>query len=365
MKVSKEFREQQLSKSSTLLQHDYVNDTKSVELMLNSKTILITGAAGSIGFELVKQIIEYKPKKVILLDINENGLQDVKQQLNFIMRAKGYNKITVDYVLANIQDYYSLVKLFEKNEIDIIFHSAAYKHVSLMEAYPAEAIKNNVLATNNLIVLAGKYLVDKFVNLSTEKAFSPSNIMGATKRFNEINILKQNNKTKFTSIRFGNVLGSSGSVAEIFKSQIENGGPLSVTHKDITRYFISVSRVTTLILEAAAMSLGEEIFILDRGEPVKILELAKKLIKDAKLVPYKDIDIEVVGLRPGEVIVEEIGHGDQIIASTSSKYISLVKETSNNEFDAQTYIDKFEMAIKNNVSNQKLINILDMALSNI
>ncbi|MEE9349926.1 MAG: nucleoside-diphosphate sugar epimerase/dehydratase [Flavobacteriaceae bacterium] len=273
-----------------------------VKKELLNKTILITGAAGSIGSEIAKQIVQYNYKQLFILDQAESPLYDLQQDLK---RNDIHNFKTI---ICDIRNQFKLKEFFKTNSIDIIFHAAAYKHVPLMESNPYEAVHTNVYGTKNLMDLAVTYNVEKFVMVSTDKAVNPTNVMGATKRITEMyaKCLHEKTKTKFITTRFGNVLGSNGSVIPLFKKQIEQGGPLTVTHKDITRYFMTIPEACQLVLEAGAMGKGGEIFVFDMGESVKIVDLAKKMIQLSGYNYPNDIDIEFVGLRPGEKLYEEL-----------------------------------------------------------
>jgi len=269
---------------------------------LNNKTILITGAAGSIGSEIAQQISNYNYQHLVILDQAESDLYDVQQ--SFVRKVK--KNYTV--VIADVRNKERLEEVFETYNFDLVFHAAAYKHVPLMEDNPYEAVKVNVYGTKLLMDLSVKYSIDKFVMVSTDKAVNPTNVMGATKRIAEIyaSCLNNESKTKFVTTRFGNVLGSNGSVIPLFKKQIKEGGPLTVTHKDITRYFMTIPEACQLVLEAGVMGNGGEIFVFDMGESVKIFEIAKKMINLSGLKYPDDIDIKIVGLRPGEKLYEEL-----------------------------------------------------------
>lgn len=270
----------------------------------NNKSILITGAAGSIGSELVRKLSNFNYKELILLDNAESPLYDLQQELK-------QNKVqNVKTIVADIRNMVRLDNIFNENKPEIIFHAAAYKHVPLMEQNPFEAVSVNVRGTNNVVNLSVKYGIDKFILISTDKAVNPTNVMGATKRIAEMIICCQknliNSKTKFIITRFGNVLGSNGSVIPLFKKQIEAGGPITVTHKDIIRYFMTIPEASLLVLEAAAMGLGHEIFVFDMGKPIKIFDLAVNMISLSGMNYPDDINIEIIGLRPGEKIFEEL-----------------------------------------------------------
>ncbi|MBV1756299.1 MAG: polysaccharide biosynthesis protein [Dethiosulfatibacter sp.] len=301
-------------------------DVSNIKNLLKDKTVMVTGAAGSIGSELVRQIVRYQPKKVILFDINENALYDLQQE---IIRKLAHDHLDIDfvYIIASIRDLNRLEYLFSRYKPNVVFHAAAHKHVPLMENSPHEAVKNNVFGTWNLVVMADKYNVEKFVQISTDKAVNPTNVMGATKRICEIIVqtYNQESKTEFTAVRFGNVLGSNGSVIPLFKKQIAEGGPVTVTHKDIIRYFMTIPEASQLVLEAGSMAKGGEIFVLDMGEPVKIIDLAEDLIRLSGLLPYEDIDITFTGLRPGEKLYEELLLSEEDITQTAHSKIFVGK----------------------------------------
>ncbi|MBV1758478.1 MAG: polysaccharide biosynthesis protein [Dethiosulfatibacter sp.] len=301
-------------------------DVSNIKKLIKDKTIMVTGAAGSIGSELVRQIVKYQPKKVILFDINENGLYDLQQEINRKL-ANDHLNIDFVYIIASIRDLNRLDYLFSHYKPNVVFHAAAHKHVPMMEKSPHEAVKNNIFGTWNLAIMADKYKVEKFVQISTDKAVNPTNVMGATKRICEMIVQTYNSesKTEFTAVRFGNVLGSNGSVIPLFKKQIAEGGPVTVTHKDIIRYFMTIPEASQLVLEAGAMANGGEIFILDMGEPVRIIDLAEDLIRLSGFVPYEDIDIQFIGLRPGEKLYEELLMSDESITETTHSKIFVDK----------------------------------------
>lgn len=298
---------------------------------IQGKTVLVTGGGGSIGSELCRQIASYSPEKLVILDIYENNAYNIQQEL---IRTYG-DKLDMEVEIASVRDKNKLNQLFELNHINIVFHAAAHKHVPLMEKNPEEAIKNNVIGTYNVVQVAHEHEIEKFVLISTDKAVNPTNIMGATKRIAEMIIQSYNNhsKTEFVAVRFGNVLGSNGSVIPLFKEQIREGGPVTVTHEEITRYFMTIPEAVQLVLRASSMADGGEIFVLDMGEPVKIKELAYNLIRLSGLEPEVDINIEYTGLRPGEKLYEEllISHGKNQIKTSIDK-IFIERPT---EFDEQ------------------------------
>ncbi|WP_313346666.1 nucleoside-diphosphate sugar epimerase/dehydratase [Sedimentibacter sp.] len=288
-----------------LLGREPINlDCELTKKYINNKTVLVTGGGGSIGSELCRQISSYLPKKLIILDIYENNAYDIQQEL---IRAYG-DVLDIEVEIASVRDKNKLDKIFESKNIDIVFHAAAHKHVPLMEKNPEEAIKNNVIGTYNVAQTSDEYNVEKFVLISTDKAVNPTNVMGATKRIAEMIIqsFNKHSETDYVAVRFGNVLGSNGSVIPLFKQQIKAGGPITVTHEEITRYFMTIPEAVQLVLRSSSMAKGGEIFVLDMGEPVKIKDLAYNLIKLSGLEPEVDIKIEYTGLRPGEKLYEEL-----------------------------------------------------------
>lgn len=305
-----------------LLERAPINmDNQNIQKELEGKVILITGAAGSIGSEIVRQASYYKYKHLVLVDQAESALYDLQQEL--------LSKDVTDFtpIVADIRDHHRVETIFEKYRPNMVFHAAAYKHVPLMENNPCEAIKINVLGTRKLADLSSEYEVEKFVFVSTDKAVNPTNVMGATKRVAEMYIkcLHKSSKTKFITTRFGNVLGSNGSVIPLFKKQIEKGGPLTVTHRDVTRFFMTIPEASQLVIEAGTMGNGGEIFIFDMGESVKIFDLAKKMIRLSGLNYPQDIDIDITGLRPGEKLYEELLADTENTLPTYHKKIMISK----------------------------------------
>lgn len=297
-------------------------DNSALHDFVNGQVVLITGAAGSIGSELARQVYGYEPKTLILIDINENGLYDLHQ--DFLMNKKAEHKTKLISLIVNMRERSELEHLFKKYKPSLVFHAAAHKHVPLMEDMPSEAVKNNIFGSVNLIEVAKATHVKRFVTISTDKAVNPTNVMGATKRFIEQiiqSIDPSTCDTKFMAVRFGNVLGSNGSIIPLFKRQIEAGGPLTLTHKDIIRYFMTIPEAVSLVLQAAVYAKGGEIFVLDMGKPVKILDLAKNLIRLAGYEPYVDIDIKEVGLRQGEKLFEELHLSKEEVSSTPNQLI--------------------------------------------
>ncbi len=308
-----------------------------------SKTVLVTGGGGSIGSELCRQISLYSPKKLIILDIYENNAYEIQQEL---IRTHGHS-LGVEIEIASIRDKNKLNKIFQEKNIDIVFHAAAHKHVPLMEKNPEEAIKNNVIGTYNVVQVAHEHKVKKFVLISTDKAVNPTSVMGATKRIAEMIIQAYNShsKTDYVAVRFGNVLGSNGSVIPLFKEQIKAGGPITVTHEEITRYFMTIPEAVQLVLRASSMAKGGEIFVLDMGEPVKIKDLAYNLIKLSGLEPEVDIKIEYTGLRPGEKLYEELlitNNENQV--KTEIDKIFIEKPIEYNEEELFKFIGELEQA---------------------
>lgn len=312
-------------------------DSEKFGQYIRGETILVTGGGGSIGSELCRQVASLEPKNLIILDIYENNAYDIQQEL----KREYEDKLNFEVQIASIRDYKKLEELFISKKIDVIFHAAAHKHVPLMETNPEEAVKNNVFGTLNLVTLADKYNVKKFVQISTDKAVNPTNVMGATKRICEMIIqsMDKKSKTSFVAVRFGNVLGSNGSVIPLFKEQIKNGGPVTVTHPDIIRYFMTIPEAVSLVITAGSMAQGGEIFVLDMGEPVKIKDLAENLIRLSGFVPYKDIDIKYTGLRPGEKLYEELLMSEEGIKQTSNKKIYIGKPIEIN-------LEKFDQNLK-------------------
>lgn len=326
-------------------------DLDSIMGYVMNKVILVTGGGGSIGSELCRQIAEKNPKQLIIFDIYENSAYDIQQEL-----IKKYPDLDLKVLIGSVRNTNRVNQIFEKYHPDIVYHAAAHKHVPLMEESPNEAIKNNVLGTWKVADAADKYGTGKFVMISTDKAVNPTNIMGATKRICEMIVQAYNSKSKteFVAVRFGNVLGSNGSVIPLFKKQIAAGGPVTVTHPDIIRYFMTIPEAVSLVLQAGAYAKGGEIFVLDMGEPVKILDLAKNLIRLSGYIPGEDIKIEFTGLRPGEKLYEEMLMAEEGLKQTKNKLIHIGEPI---EFDEEEFFNELEeLAVesKDELSNEEI-----------
>lgn len=316
-------------------------DSTSIKEEIQGKTVLVTGAAGSIGSELCRQIAHFNPRFLVMVDQSETALYDLEMEFN-----DGKVKCNYDITLADIRNTARMRKLFEQYKPDIVFHAAAYKHVPVMEENPSEAVNTNILGTRNLADLAVKYRVKKFVMISTDKAVNPTSVMGASKRVAEIYTQSLNSialdgleeSTRFITTRFGNVLGSNGSVIPRFKKQISEGGPVTVTHPEITRYFMTIPEASQLVLEAAAMGKGGEIFLFDMGESIKIVDLAKKMIKLSGLTLGKDIQLMYSGLRPGEKLYEELLNNEENTLPTHHPKIMIAKVRQHEFSQVQEHI---------------------------
>lgn len=318
-------------------------DNKNINSLIKNKTVLVTGGGGSIGSELCRQIVKYDPKRLVILDIYENNLYDIEMEL----RAE-YPKLNLEAIVASVRDKARLNNVFETYKPEIVFHAAAHKHVPLMEKSPLEAIKNNVFGTYNVVNCADEYGVEKFVLISTDKAVNPTNIIGASKRVCEMIVQAKNkvSNTEYAAVRFGNVLGSNGSVIPLFKKQIERGGPVTVTHKDITRFFMTIPEAVQLILQAVTYAKGGEIFVLDMGEPVKIYDLAVSLIKLLGYEPNVDIPIEITGLRPGEKLYEEILMSEEGLTSTKHNKIFITEPMNITMEELEEKLEKLKELLK-------------------
>ena len=344
-------------------------DRKRIAQDVLGKTVLVTGAAGSIGSEMVRQLLRFSPNKIVLLDQAESGLYDLEQEL-----IEFSDKL--EMVVGDIKNRHRIEKVFSYFKPTLVFHAAAYKHVPLMEDNPCEAIETNVQGTKNLVDLSDQYKVEKFVMISTDKAVNPTNVMGASKRIAEIIAQKKNlhSSTAFITTRFGNVLGSNGSVIPLFKRQIEKGGPVTVTHQDVTRFFMTIPEACQLVLEAGMIGEGGEILVFDMGESVKIIDLAKRMIKLSGFEPEKEIKIKITGLRPGEKLFEEvlsnlestlpthhpqilIGKTREIQEGTEDRILSLIQFAVNQENEEA--VKEMKKIIPEFLSNNSVFNKLD------
>lgn len=315
-----------------------------VQSFIKDKVVLVSGGAGSIGSELCRQALRFECKKLVVLDFNENGLFHIGNELE----EKGYHG-KYELRLASIRDRDRLLQVFREFNPEIVFHAAAHKHVPMMEINPREAIKNNVLGTVNMCQVAITTGVKKFITISTDKAVNPTNIMGASKRITELimQMMDTMADTEFAAVRFGNVLGSNGSVVPFFKKQIEKGGPVTVTHPEMRRYFMTIPEACQLVLEAGAMAGGGEIFVLDMGEPVLISDLARDMIRLSGLEPDKDIQVIYTGLRPGEKLFEEISLADEDVDRTTNKKIMIMKPMEHNHKELALAVKGMEASIHN------------------
>ncbi len=308
-------------------------DLDAVSGYISNRVVMVTGAGGSIGSELCRQIAKFGPRRIVAVDIYENSVFELGREM-----SRGFPDISMDVVIASVRDRVRMEEIFIKYKPHVVFHAAAHKHVPLMEDSPKEALYNNCLGTQICMDLAQKYLAEKFVFISTDKAVNPANVMGASKRICEMLMQRKaqqsdtsGNGTEFCAVRFGNVLGSSGSVIPIFRKQISEGGPVTVTHKDIVRYFMLIPEAVQLVMQAGALALGGEIFVLDMGEPVKIMDLAENIIELSGLEPHKDIEIKITGLRPGEKLFEELLLEEEGVKETKHHMIFVVRPIETGE----------------------------------
>ena len=325
---------------------------------VSNKVVLVTGGGGSIGSELCRQIAGHKPKQLIVFDVYENNAYDLQQELK-----DKFPKLNLIVLIGSVRNTHRIESVFEKYRPDIVYHAAAHKHVPLMEDSPCEAIKNNVFGTYKTAKAADKYGTKRFVLISTDKAVNPTNIMGASKRMCEmiIQMMNSQSKTDYVAVRFGNVLGSNGSVIPLFKKQIEQGGPVTVTHPEIIRYFMTIPEAVSLVLQAGAYAKGGEIFVLDMGEPVKILDLAKNLIRLSGYKPGEDIQIMFSGLRPGEKLYEELLMEEEGLQDTPNKLIHIGRPI---EFDAEMFCNQLENLYEiANQDSEKIRNVVQQIVS--
>ncbi len=342
-----------------LLARDAIHlDDNGIKDIIFGKTIMVTGGGGSIGSELCRQVARYNPELLIIVDIYENNAYDLQNELK-----TDFPEQNIEVLIASVRDIVRMEDIFKKYKPNVIFHAAAHKHVPLMEVSPAEAIKNNIHGTYNVAKCADKYGVDKFVMISTDKAVNPTNVMGATKRFCEfiVQSMQQTSKTQFVSVRFGNVLGSNGSVIPLFKKQIEKGGPVTVTHKDITRFFMTIPEAAQLVIQASCFAKGGEIFVLDMGEPVKIYDLAKKLIKLSGYEPETEIEIKVTGLRDGEKLYEELLMSEEGLSKTAHSKIFIGKQLDIDIKTVDAKLKILDQAVESG-NNQKIMTALSQAV---
>lgn len=318
-------------------------DLQSIMGYVADKVVMVTGGGGSIGSELCRQIVAYKPKQLIIIDIYENNAYDIQQELKH-----SFPNLNLVVLIASVRNTKRIDQIFETYHPDIVYHAAAHKHVPLMEDSPNEAIKNNVFGTLKVVRAADKYEAKKFVLISTDKAVNPTNIMGATKRICEMIVQTYNkrSKTEFVAVRFGNVLGSNGSVIPLFKKQIEEGGPVTVTHPDVIRYFMTIPEAVSLVLQAGAYAKGGEIFILDMGEPVKILDLANNLIRLSGYVPNEEIAVTFTGLRPGEKLYEELLMKEEGMQDTANSLIHIGKPILIDEEQFLSQLEELDKYVK-------------------
>ena len=329
-------------------------NTDQIESFIKGKTVLITGAAGSIGSELSRQISKFKPNSLLLLDQDETGIFNISKELE-----QNFPGLKIKHLVADVADREKVNKIFELLKPEIIFHAAAYKHVPLMEENADEAVKNNIFGTKNLVNAAVDFNTEKFIFISTDKAVNPTSVMGATKRVGEMicQLFNKERKTKFVSVRFGNVLNSRGSVIPIFREQIKKGGPVEVTHPEMKRYFMLTSEACLLVMQAGAMGQGGEVFVLDMGQPVKILDLAKEMIRLSGLQPDKDVAIVFTGTRPGEKLFEEMLTAEEGTVATQNQKIFMAKMSETNPKIFEAELKELESAA-NGGEKEKVVNIM-------
>lgn len=346
--LMKNFRDVEIE---DLLGRDSVKlDNDNIGELIQNKVVLVTGGGGSIGSELCRQIAKYNPEKLVIVDIYENNLYSIEQELRF-----NYPELKLEAIVASVRDKKRLNEIFEEFRPYLVFHAAAHKHVPLMETSPLEAIKNNVFGTYNVVNCADEYDVKRFILISTDKAVNPTNIMGATKRLCEMIIQTKNkvSKTEYAAVRFGNVLGSNGSVIPLFKKQIAQGGPVTVTHKDITRFFMTIPEAVSLVLQAMTYAKGGEIFVLDMGEPVKIYDMAVKLIQLSGYEPNVNMQIKITGLRPGEKLYEEILMNEEGLEATKHDKIHVAEPLNMTIEEMEEKLEVLRNLLKNSNNEEK------------
>ncbi|MCI1967829.1 polysaccharide biosynthesis protein [Clostridium luticellarii] len=329
-------------------------NNENINRYIKGKVILVTGGGGSIGSELCRQIARFEPKLLLIFDIYENNVYDVQMELNY-----KYPKLNKKIIIGSIRDVDRLTDIFEKYRPQVVFHAAAHKHVPLMENNPAEAVKNNIIGTYNVLKCCNKFNVEKFVQISTDKAVNPTNVMGASKRFCEIMVqaFDEASKTEYVAVRFGNVLGSNGSVIPLFKKQIAHGGPVTVTHPEINRFFMTIPEAAQLVIQAGAIAHGGEIFVLDMGKPVKIVDLAKDLITLSGYEPGVDIKIKYTGLRPGEKLYEELLMNEVALTSTEHDKIFVEKPNKIDINFVEKSIEDFKKVV--NGDKEQIIKLIE------
>lgn len=365
LNATKKYPVQDISIEDLLGRGEIHLEQSEIKSYLTGKKIVVTGAGGSIGSELCRQIVRFKPKQLFMIDINENSLYMLEQEFNR-NRTHGTLDPSIEIVslIASIREYKAINEIFKEKQPDVVFHAAAHKHVPLMETRPMEAIKNNVFGTNNVINACIKNKVSRFIMISTDKAVNPTNVMGATKRMTEMILQANGNNgvTKMAAVRFGNVLGSNGSVIPIFKRQIAEGGPVTITDKNIIRYFMTIPEAAQLVLQAGFYADKGEIFVLDMGKPVKILDLAEKMIRMSGFKPYKDIDIVEIGLRPGEKMFEELKLDGETTTRTKNNLIfknNVMAITKKDVTERLQQLDEvLHEDIPNSVIKERLLNLI-------
>ena len=325
-------------------------NNKDIKELIKEKVVLVTGGGGSIGSELCRQIIKFNPSKLVILDIYENNLYDIEQELKY-----NYPEKDIQAIVASVRDKKRLDEVFAGFKPYLVFHAAAHKHVPLMETSPLEAIKNNVFGTYNVVNCADEFNVKRFILISTDKAVNSTNIMGATKRLCEMMVQAKNktSQTEYAAVRFGNVLGSNGSVIPLFKKQIAQGGPVTVTDKEITRFFMTIPEAVSLVLQAMSYAKGGEIFVLDMGEPVKIYDMAENLIRLSGLEPNVDIQIKITGLRPGEKLYEELLMAEENLEETKHEKIYIAPPSKITVKEVESKLEKLREVLKNSNNEQK------------